>query len=100
MIDAYLTDDVTRYIDAGLDEWTTRTYTSEEIKAMVIFKTRLVRNIRGEEVTSNAQLLIKIGQAMSHKDRIMLEGESFTHAIINIGKPRDFSEVLKEVYLE
>lgn len=100
MIDVYLTDIITRYIDAGIDEWNERTYTTEDIKAMVFFKTKLVRNTRGEEVVSSIQVMIKIDQAISHKDRIMLEGESFTHAVINYGRPRDFSEVMKEVYLE
>lgn len=100
MIDVYLTDTITRYIAGELGEWNERTYTTEEIPAMVIYKSKLVRNLRGEEVTTNVQVMIKQSQAMSHKDRIMLDGESFTHGIINLTKPRDFSEVMKEVSLE
>ncbi len=100
MIDAYLTDTITRYIAGVLDEWNERSYTTEEMPAMVFFKTKLTRNMEGEEVVSQITVLFSADQAMSHKDRIKLLGESFTHGIINFGRPRDFSDVMKELYLE
>lgn len=100
MIDAYLTDTVTRFIAGVLSEWNERTYATEEIPAMVNYKSKLVRNMEGEEVVTNVQVMLNIDQEISHKDRIQLEGESFTHGIINFGRPRDFSDVMKEVSLE
>jgi hypothetical protein len=100
MIDVYLTDTITRFIAGVLDEWNERSYATEEIPAMVTYKSKLVRNLRGEEVVTNVQIMLKVDQEISHKDRIQLEGESFTHGIINFSRPRDFSDVMKEVSLE
>ena len=101
MINAYLTDTVIRHIAGTLDEWNERSGGStEEIKAHVVWKTKLIYNTSGEEIQSPIQVLIKREQAMDHIDRIQLDGESFTHPIINILKRRDLSIEFQEIYLE
>lgn len=102
MINAYLTDTVIRHIARIIDEWNEPggAATTEEIKAHVVYKTKMIYNENGEEVSSPIQLLIKPDQSIQHKDRIQLDGESFTHPIINIFKRRHLSIEYQEIYLE
>lgn len=101
MINAYLTDTVIRHIAGTPDEWSERAVaTTEEIKAHVVYQTKMVYSSNGEEVQSPIQILLKPDQAMDHADRIQLDGESFTHPIVNIFKRRHLSIEFKEIYLE
>jgi len=101
MINAYMTDLITRHIAGVLDEWSERgIWGTEEIDAHVVHQTKLVYNSNGEEVSSPIQILISPDQAMDHRDRIQLDGESFTHPVINIYKRRHLSVEFQEVYLE
>ena len=101
MISAYQTDTVIRHIAALIDEWNEPgADTTEEIKAHVVYRTKLVYNSSGEEVSSPIQILLKPDQAVDHKDRIQLDGESFTHPIINIFHRRHMMIEFKEIYLE
>lgn len=102
MINVYLTDIVIRHIAPIIDEWNEPGVpaTTEEIKAHIVYKTKMIYNTNGEEVSSPVQILIHPNQAMGHKDRIQLDGESFTHPIINIYKRRHLSIEFKEIYLE
>ena len=101
MIGAYQTDTVIRHIAALIDEWNEPgVSTTEEIKAHVVHQTKLIYNTSGEEVSSPTQVLVKPDQAMEHKDRIQLDGESFTHPIINIFQRRHMSIEFKEIFLE
>lgn len=101
MINAYLTDTVIRHIAGVLDEWSERGVgTTEEIKAHVVYKSKLIYTNTGEEIQSPIQVLIKRNQVINHEDRIQLDGESFTHPIINILKRRHLSIEFQEIYLE
>ena len=101
MINAYLTDTVIRHIAGTLDEWNEEgPGTTEEIKAHVVYRTKLIYNQNGEEVSSPIQILIKPGQSMDHADRIQLDGESFIHPVIRIAKERHLSIEFKEIFLE
>lgn len=101
MIGAYQTDIVIRHIAGVLGEWNERGVgATEEIKAHVVHQTKLVYNSSGEEVSSPVQVLLKPNQEMDHRDRIQLDGESFTHPIINIYTRRHLSVEFKEIYLE
>lgn len=101
MINAYLTDTVIRHIAGILDEWNERGVgTTEEIKAHVVYQTKLTYNSNGEEIQSPIQVLIKRNQVIDHRDRIQLDGESFTHPIINILKRRHLSIEFQEIFLE
>ena len=101
MIEVYLTDTVIRHIAGTIDEWSTRAAaTTEEINGFVLHETKLIRSLKGEEVVSHTQVLIIPTQDMNQKDRIQLDGESFTRAIITIRLQRHFSIEFKELYLE
>lgn len=101
MINVYMTDTVTRHTAGVLGEYNIRGLgTSEVIRGHVIYKTKLIYTTTGEEVQSPVQVLIHPDQEMNHTDRIQLDGESFTHPIINIIKRRHFSLEFKEIYLE
>jgi hypothetical protein len=101
VINAYLTDTVIRHIAGVLGEWSERGIgTTEEIKAHVVYKSKLIYTNTGEEVQSPIQVLIKRNQVINHRDRIQLDGESFTHPIINILKRRHLSVEFQEIYLE
>jgi len=101
MINAYQTDIVIRHIAGVLDEWNERgANKTEGIRAHVVYQTKLVYNLNGEEVSSPIQLLLKPNQTITHKDRIELEGEGFTHPIINIYNRRHLSVEFREIFLE
>lgn len=101
MINAYLTDTIRRHIAGTLDEWNEEGEGStQEIKAHVVYHTKLVYNLSGEEVSSPIQVLLKPTQAIDHQDRLQLDGEDFTHPIINIYRRRHLSMEFKEIYLE
>lgn len=101
MINAYLTDTVIRHIAGVPDEWSERAAaTTEDVKAHVVYQTKLLYNANGEEVSSPIQILVKPDQSIDHADRIQLDGESFTHPIINIYNRRHLSIEFKELFLE
>jgi len=101
MINAYLTDTVIRHVAGVLNEYNERGVgSSEEIRGHVVYKTKLVYSNTGEEIQSPIQVLIRLDQEINHTDRIQLDGESFTHPIINIIKRRHFSIEFREIYLE
>ena len=101
MIGAYCVDDLVISRWNGNDDWgEPLSGTLVEIKGYVEWKTRLVRNLQGEEVTSTVTIYIPkkldrpayLGRALSHEDRIIeVNGELFNRAIIAINAPKDFS---------
>lgn len=106
MINAYLTDLVTLWASSGEDQWGEQASGAyHDFRARVEFKTRLVRDINGEEVMSTVTVLLAkkidriLGRELSHKDRIQIEGESLDRAIMSIAKPKHFSHPFYEVAL-
>ena len=109
MINAYCVDDLVISRWNGNNEWNEPLSGTEVcIKGYVEWKTRLVRNLQGEEVVSTVTILIPkkldrpayLGRALSHEDRIIeVNGEAFNRAIIDISKPKDFSNWHYEVAL-
>ncbi len=109
MINAYCKDPITILKWEGNDSWGNPVSgpTAVEVKGYVEFKTRLVRDTKGEERVSDVTVLLPrkieraslLGRKLSHEDRIQLDGESFDRAIIEIRKPKDFSHPHYEVYL-
>lgn len=93
---AYMTDDITIIKYGGEDSWNEPLATTEiDVKGKIEYKTRLVRNVAGEEVVSSAKILLpeKIDAVMyrdlMHEDVLKFDG--IKHAIIAIGKPKAFS---------
>ena len=87
MINAYLRDDITiKTITYG--EWGEGLETSTVIQGRIEFRTKMVRNLQGEVVVSNALVylpLITIG----HKDKIIYNEQEYS--ILSIEEKKDFS---------
>lgn len=98
MISAYLTELVTVVVPGGRDAWGSRTGdTSESARARVEYKTKLVRNERGEEVASHHQVLME-ERTLTHEHRIVVDGVE--RAILSIGRAADFGTRYLRVYLD
>ena len=107
MINAYMVDDVTILTKEAVDSWGDPT--SGEIisvKAYVKWGTKLIRDIKGEEVVTSVMLYLHkrkteaaLGRALSHEDRIWIDGESHDRSIIRIDQPKAFSRPHYEIYL-
>lgn len=108
MIKAYMVDELTIIKWEGYDSWgEPESASAVEVKGYVDFRTRLVRDQKGEERVSSVTILMQkkiegptlLGRKLSLEDRIQIDGESFDRAIIEIRKPKDFSHPHYEVAL-
>jgi len=108
MINAYCVDEITIVQWNGNDSWgDPESGTMVTVKGYVEWKTRLVRNARGEEVASSVMVYLPakieraayLGRELMLEDRIILDGADFNRAIIEIRKPKDFSHPHYEVFL-
>lgn len=106
MLDAYCVDAVTILKWEGNDSWgEAESGTEYEVKGRVEWTTHLVRDIKGEEVTSSVLVYLPrriervIGRPLRHEDRIMIGGESFDRTIVKIDAPKDWTKAHYEVYL-
>ena len=106
MIEAYCVDPLTICKWSGVDEWNEPISGSEiEVKGYIEYKTRLVKDIKGEDVASSVTIKLSkkidnlLGRVLSHNDMIQLDGEAFQRAIVNIAQPKAFSNPHYEVYL-
>lgn len=108
MISSYEVDKfiIKKYKDR--DTWGTKnTPETIEIKGYLEYKTRLIRDIKGEEVTSSIMIRIhkkkldrKLNRALNHEDRIYkINGEQIDKAILRIYIIKDFYDSHYEVYL-
>jgi len=100
MIQAYCTDEITIWKSNGYDSWNEPlSGTAITVKGHVDWKTRLVRNIKGEQVVSTVMIYLPrkieraayLGRALAHEDRVQIGGENFIRAIITIQTPKAFS---------
>ena len=100
MINAYMVDPLTIIKWMGQDDWgEPLSGTMVEVKGYVEYKTRLVQNVQGEDVVTSATVMLPkkidgvayLGRALCHEDRILIDGESASRAIIAIGTPKAFS---------
>ena len=75
------------------------------VKGYVEWKTRLVRDIKGEQVVSRVTVLLPkkidgpLGRQLLHEDRLIIESGFYDRSIINISQPKAFSMPHYEVYL-
>ena len=108
MINAYMVDPITIIKWNGNDNWGEPLSGSPiDVRGYVEWKTRLVRNVQGEEVVSSVTVMLPkkidrathLGRALCHEDRIQIDTESFNRAIIAIHTPKAFSSPHYEVYL-
>ena len=107
MINAYCDDPIVIVMWGSNDSWVEPTSGSRiDFEAYVEWKTRLIRNQRGEEVVSSVmvylpkrKLEVALGRELLHEDRIVLMDQPYERAIIDIRQPKDFSHPHYEVYL-
>ena len=105
MINAYMVDDLTIVRYGGYDSWQEPLATTDKAtKGKVEYKTRMVRNLEGEEVVSSAMVYLHeadtitlLSRELSHED--MLKWDGIKHTIIRIDKPKAFSNPHYEVYV-
>jgi len=122
MINAYLVDDLIIVKWLANDAWgepiepASGSDADIHCKGYIVWKTQLVRSIRGrmgadnplgEEVTSSVMIYLPkkieraacLGRRLIHEDRIHLPNEPVDRAIVAIVEPKDFSHPHYEVYL-
>ena len=118
MINSYCVDEITVLKWEGTDSWgEPESGSSVELKGYVEWKTRLVRDRKGEEVVSSVTVYLPkrktdaaLGRPLLHEDSIMINVSSIPaatygniaiagRAIIDIRMPKDFSRPHYEVYL-
>ncbi|MEN6311204.1 MAG: hypothetical protein ABFD80_06655 [Acidobacteriota bacterium] len=98
MINAYLRDALTIVRHGTRDQWGSEGATTEEAALGYIeWTTRLVRNIKGEEVASSANILLPYDATLTHEDRIKIDGVE--HSIITVQLVKDFTTRAMKVFI-
>lgn len=98
MIDAYLTDPIFILRHATPDAWNQAPApTREATLGYVEQGSRLIRSITGEQVASEARVLMATDATLTHRDEIEHDGKA--HTILRIERAKDFSDVGMWVYL-
>jgi hypothetical protein len=118
MINAYCVDEIIIVKHMGNDSWgEPASGEMVVLKGYVEWKTRLIRNQKGEECISSCmaylpkrKLVRVLGRGLRLEDRIIIDqggveiysgmpDSSLSRAIIDIRQPKDFSHPHYEVYL-
>lgn len=106
MINAYLTDDLwtVKAPDPPFDEYNKpNPPVVAAVKGFIDWKSRIVRNLEGEEVTSQASVLLKLDPDLGHEDKLRIydptRDENIDHAIIAIHPAKGFFIAGLWVYL-
>jgi hypothetical protein len=97
MIGAYLTDPVGIKTITRDPVYHEPTYTTVAVMARVEWKTKFVRNIKGEEVVASALVYLPKSITPTHEMLIAIEGKD--HSIISIEKKASFSKSHWEVWI-
>jgi len=110
MIGAYLVDRIVLRMHKGTDTWQEPNPTVDvNVKAFIDYGERRIQNEAGEVVVSMAKVLMRprdiitedfanrAANTLSYKDVLIFDGVE--HAIMKIGKSRDFSVRSVDVYV-
>lgn len=101
MIDLYLTKNaITLKTSGGTDTFNEPLPTTDTaVDARVIWKTRMVRDVHGEQVVSSAEVWIKNRTPFpTHADKVALDGVD--RDILAVSKSDDFNAVFLKVFLK
>jgi len=97
MISAYLVDSIIIMKSGGVDEWGEPLPPTEtSVKGRIEYKTKLIRDIAGEEVVSSAMVYFE-DRDLDHEDK--LKFNDVEHVILRIDKPKACSTPHLEVYI-
>ena len=106
MINSYLVDDLYKIVapDPPYDEYNQpNAPTITAIKGLVQWKTKLVRNLQGEEVTSMGNVLLRADIGLTHNDQLRIYddslGENRDHPILTILPAKGYFTAGIYVYL-
>lgn len=118
MINAYCVDEITILQWNGVDSWgEPESGAMVTVRGYVEWKTRLIRNQKGEEVVSSVMVYLpkrkleaELGRELMFEDRIIIDQGGVAsygnvpsamedRAIIDIRQPKDFSRPHYEVFL-
>lgn len=106
MIGPYLTDDLwtVKAPDPPYDEYNEpNDPTVKAIKGLVMWETKLVRDISGQNVASNGHVLLKNDTDLGHSDQLRIydpaRGKNIDHPIIIILPAKGFFTAGIYVYL-
>lgn len=98
MIGAYLRDRLTILRHGARDKYGEASDPAQEtVYGYVEWKTRLVRDIHGEQVASSASVLLAYDPALTHEDQVRID--DVDHSILIIEIVKDFSTRAMKVYL-
>ena len=98
MMNAYFTDDVVLVQATGRDQYgKAKTETTTTVKGRFEWRTKVIRNRAGEEVTSAARVYLPSTATLTHEDKIRVGGVD--RLILDIQEARDFSLSHYEVYI-
>lgn len=101
MIGSYCTDSITLIAPASKDEWGEPSGPETEIplKARVEFKSKLVRDLAGNEVMSVARVVFRT-RTVDPESKIRLDDYSTDeHGILSVSRPKDFRDRFVELML-
>jgi hypothetical protein len=96
MLKVYMTDDIT-IKTITYDQWGSPSTSSATAKGRFEFKTKLVRNIAGEQVVSSANVMLPADTVIGHQDKITYVGKDYS--ILTIELKKDFSNRFLLIYL-
>jgi len=101
MLDVYSVDDViiVRAPDPPYDEWNQpNDPTLESVKGYLEWKTKIVRNLAGVEVTSRGNFLLTYDGTIDHTDKLRIN--SIDYPILALEPAKDFSNIGIRIYFQ
>ena len=101
MLKVYSVDDViiVRAADPPYDEWNNpNAPTLESVSGYLEWKTKLVRNLAGEEVLSRGNFLLTYDKTIDHTDKLRINGVDYP--ILALEPAKDFSNVGIRIFFQ
>ena len=96
MIGCYMNDSIT-ISQVTYDQWGKITKSSTSVKGRIEFRTKLMRNLQGEQVVSSAKVYLSLITSLGHEDKITYNGKEYS--ILGIEEKKDFSSKFLKVDL-
>ncbi len=99
MLRAYFTDDITVLYSEGHDtRGEPSTTTDVPMKAYVVWKTHLVRDIAGEQVVSRGMVYAMPERVITHADVIKIK--TIKYVVLDVRPGKAFSPNHQEIHLQ